>query len=121
MKLRLLDNSIRLRLNKEDIDQLYNNGEVWTTSQLGKTSFVYGVKSIERGEISAEMDGNRLQFLLNVDQIKEWVDTSTVGFSAVQKNEDGSSLKLLIEKDFKCLTDRNEDESKNFENPNSTC
>ncbi|MBB3698056.1 hypothetical protein KMW28_07650 [Flammeovirga yaeyamensis] len=121
MKLRLLDNSIRLRLNKEDIDELYREGEVYTTSQLGATSFVYGVKSIERGEMSAEMQGNKLQFLLTVDQIKEWVDTSTVGFSSVQENADGSSLKLLIEKDFKCLTDRDEDESKNFENPNSTC
>ncbi|NLR90676.1 MULTISPECIES: DUF7009 family protein [Flammeovirga] len=121
MKLRLLDNSIRLRLNKEDIDELYREGEVWTTSQLGKTSFIYGVKSIERGEMHAEMDGNRLQFLLNVDQVKEWVDTNTVGFSSVQKNDDNSELKLLIEKDFKCLTTRDEDESKNFENPNSTC
>ncbi|NME72491.1 DUF7009 family protein [Flammeovirga aprica] len=121
MKLRLLDNSIRLRLNKVDLDTLYNDGEVWTVSQLGKTTFSYGVRSVEQGEMSVEMEDNRLQFRLNVDQIKEWHSSNKVGYSSVQENEDGSSLKLLIEKDFKCLTDRDEDESNNFENPNSTC
>lgn len=121
MKLRLLDNSIRIRLNKVDLDTLYNDGEVYTISQLGNTTFGYGVKSIEKGEMHVKMENNQLQFRLNVDQIKEWHATSKVGFSEVQQNEDGSTLKLLIEKDFKCLTDRNEDESRNFENPNSTC
>lgn len=121
MKLRLLNNSIRIRLNKIDLDKLHNDGEVWTVSQLGNTSFSYGVKSIERGEMKVEMENNRLQFCLNVDQINKWHSTSEVGYSSIQENEDGSTLKLLIEKDFKCLTDRNEDESRNFENPNSTC
>ncbi|AZQ62606.1 hypothetical protein EI427_10260 [Flammeovirga pectinis] len=121
MKLRLKDNSIRLRLNVNDLNTLNNDGEVWEVSQLGKTTFTYGVKSIEKGEMSAEMEDNRLKFCLTVDQIEDWVKTSRVGYSSVQNNEDGSELKLLIEKDFKCLTDREEDESSNFENPNKTC
>ena len=64
--------------------------------------------------MSVEMESNRLQFCLNVDQINEWHLSSRVGYSSIQENEDGSTLKLLIEKDFKCLTDRDEDESNNF-------
>ena len=48
----------------------------------------------------------------------EWATTDQVGIEKTIFVAEGSDLAILIEKDFKCLTDRpHEDESDLFENP----
>ena len=49
---------------------------------------------------------------------QEWFTPTQVGIETQLLLEDGNFLKILLEKDFKCLTDRpEEDESDAFPNP----
>ena len=48
----------------------------------------------------------------------QWADSEQVSIEAVQTIDDGSELKILVEKDFACLTPREgEDESDLFPHP----
>ncbi len=47
-----------------------------------------------------------------------WATTNQVSIRGEQQLEDGSTLGILVEKDFQCLTEReDEDESDMFPNP----
>ncbi len=48
---------------------------------------------------------------------KSWYESDRVGFNQHLKNPDGSSLYLLVEKDFVCLDETVEDQSDNYPNP----
>ena len=51
--------------------------------------------------------------------VKEWVKTDLEGFDAIMDNGTEEGLYVLVEKDWQCLTPRDEDESDLFPNPNA--
>ena len=51
----------------------------------------------------------------------EWCNSNEVGIYANQDVGSGKSLKILLEKDFKCLDDTLEDQSEMFPNPKEKC
>ena len=59
---------------------------------------------------------------IEIDQktVNDWVNTDQVGFEGSFPLENGDKLSILVEKDFKCLTERIEDESDLFPNPNES-
>ena len=121
MKLRLRNNSIRLRLDQEDVKNFIENKKVTEKIyfQPNMPALSYSISWERYAEkVSAEFVGQDI--LINVpDKIaKKWVQDSEVGFEADQQIDGNQSLQILIEKDFKCLTKRpGEDESKSFPNP----
>ncbi|HEY8916022.1 MAG TPA: hypothetical protein VIM87_06265, partial [Chitinophaga sp.] len=54
---------------------------------------------------------------LPLAQVQQWIKTEQVGIEQEIANPDGSILKIVVEKDFKCLTTRDEDDSQAFDNP----
>ena len=48
----------------------------------------------------------------------EWANSQKISLENNMSIGNGLALKILIEKDFKCLTERGEDESDLFANPN---
>jgi hypothetical protein len=52
------------------------------------------------------------------DHVREWASTGQVGIEAMQQVAGGADLKILVEKDFKCLQPRaDESEADRFPNP----
>ncbi|MEZ4932033.1 MAG: hypothetical protein R2788_07940 [Saprospiraceae bacterium] len=51
----------------------------------------------------------------------DWSRSDEVGLEDDMPLGDGNALHILVEKDFKCLTERSEDESDLFPNPNENC
>jgi hypothetical protein len=47
----------------------------------------------------------------------DWYDSNQVGFERDMEVAPGVILKLLLEKDFACLDDTDEDQSDNYPNP----
>jgi len=124
VKLRLLDDSIRLRLSRSDVLTVDDKGVVEGQTRFpGGASFTYALESVARGEASADFANGRLLVRLPAGDVKSWAhDDDAVSLRAELAVADGGSLKLLVEKDFECLTPREgEDQGDMFPNPDSTC
>lgn len=125
MKLRLKGNSIRLRLDRKDLDALVGLGRVEDALRFGPGSaFVYAVEAGDapRGGPSASFRDGRLTVRMDRRDVDEWAGGDRVGFERVQE-VDGGVVRILIEKDFACL-DRSaghEDDAHAFPNPSDSC
>ncbi|GEP94075.1 DUF7009 family protein [Chitinophaga cymbidii] len=124
MKIRIRGNSIRYRLDKKDIDVLNEHGKVEEHTWIGAHNLHFCIRS--RGNIvqpAIKLEGSGVHLSVPSPVIEKWAGTEEVGFDFDILNPDGSALKILVEKDFKCLTVRDEDDSAAFENPNAgkTC
>jgi hypothetical protein len=122
MKLRILGNSIRLRLTRGEVDRVCA-GE-WVEERTHFAPAPAPALSYRIGP-GANIDEARANFTegtvsveLPADFLSTWASNTTVGTEARQSLEDGQSLRILVEKDFKCLTPReDEDQSDTFANP----
>jgi len=122
MKIRMQGNSIRLRLTQTEVGSLNEKGRVSARVKFGSGALAYSLEKTSTGEMSARFaDGNITVFLPEAKAM-EW---ATTGLTGLEHNADignGENLRIIVEKDFKCLTVRQgEDESDNFENPNGAC
>lgn len=118
MKLRIPGNSLRLRLTRPEIAELLAAGFVEDRLQLGpqaESALVY------RLELSDNVTAPRACFEAHCISIQLpvaagtlWTDSEQVGIYS----EEAWGLKLIIEKDFKCLDPRiDEDDSDAFDHP----
>jgi hypothetical protein len=122
MKLRLLDNSIRMRLTRPEVEAALNNGLVkGQVTFAGKHSFSYVLESSPATvKTDAQISNNQLTVTVPESEIRDWADSDQVTISAEQALDDGTYLKILVEKDFACLAPRDgEDESDMFPHPNA--
>ncbi len=118
MKLRIKGNTVRLRLSMTEVKQLSETGLVTDATHFGNNVFNYEIKADEQVEkLSADFNNNTISFLINSSLAKTWKDDELVGYDAYQTAENGEKLYLLLEKDYKCLDNTNEDQSDNYENP----
>ena len=107
MKLRIRGNSIRLRLTQSEVEAINNIGLVKEKTEFPNgQNFVYSLSVAENlKNISAEFSDGNMQILLPKEIAENWANSEVVGISA-----EVESLKILVEKDFKCLTPRAGDE-----------
>ena len=123
MKLRLLDDSIRLRLSRSEVLAAEDHGTVEGRTRFPDgSSLVFALESTPAAA-SARLSGERLLVSLPAAEIAAWAaDDTAVSLRAELPLADGSELKLLVEKDFQCVTPRgDEDQSDLFPNPESSC
>lgn len=120
MKLRIRDNSVRLRLMRGEVDTLRDDGIVRArTAFPGGGEFVYEVESspaiVNPG---AFLSGSKITVRLPESHVREWADSEQVSIAGEQRHKNGETLDILVEKDFACLAPREgEDESDMFPHP----
>jgi hypothetical protein len=120
VKLRLLDDSIRLRLSRTDVTRADEAGVVEGRTRFPDGSaFVFALESQPSGKAAAAFAGGRVVVRLPAAEISRWAgDDTVVSLETDVDLPDGGRLKLLVEKDFQCLTARpEEDQSDLFFNP----
>lgn len=121
MKIRIKGNSIRLRLTQTEVEIVGAGQVVQETVPFGKgqPTFRYALHADpETDKILATYADHALRIGISPNQVKQWADTDQVGLEENIVWEDGTTLHVLIEKDFQCLHRRPaEDESDNFPNP----
>ncbi len=102
MKLRLRENSIRLRLLRCEIEQLRESGIVSEKIQFNQSqTFTYTLKtSNEIKNISACFKNSEVIVEIPFDAARDWTETNLVGLQNEQKIDETQTLKILIEKDF---------------------
>ena len=114
MKLRIHSNSIRLRLAKDDVASLCQNGSVYSVCHFGDNHLTFGVRNTNGEDMIASFAGNRIIVDVPKSLLKGWEDDDRVGFEAT----DEEGLHILVQKDFQCLVPREgEDQENLYPNP----
>ncbi len=120
MKLRIRDNSIRVRLTRGEVDALRDNGVVSArTGFPGSREFQYCVESSPASVIpGAFFSDNVVTVRLPETTVLAWANSEQVSIAGEQRLDDGEHLMILVEKDFACLAPREgEDEADMFAHP----
>ena len=120
MKLRVRDNSIRLRLTQTEVELARTDGLVrGRVSFAGSNSFDYVLESSPATvKPEAHISNNVLTVRIPETEIVSWSTSDEVSIAASQALDDGAQLDILVEKDFSCLAPREgEDETDMYPNP----
>jgi hypothetical protein len=128
MKIRMSGNSIRLRLSQSEVKAFLEKGEVNDQVRFGPTAdaaLTYCMKRSHAAEIAASFSNNCITVHVPSDLGDTWANSEQeIGMEHIARfaSSENGSLRILVEKDFKCLADRpSEDEHDNFPNPNLSC
>lgn len=104
MKLRLRENSIRLRLLQSEIEQLRRSGTVSEKIQFNpRQTLTYTLKVSDDEEISSRFENAEIVVRIPFDAAREWMTTDLVGLKNKQVVNDNTTLEITLEKDFVCL------------------
>lgn len=122
MKLRIRGDSIRLRLTQSEVKKLAEEGRVEESTRFGPDDrFTYAI-SVGGAELSAKLSTRGIEVTVPGEVARSWATSDSVGIEGARELGDGSSFRILVEKDFACLTTRpHEDDTDAFPNPSSTC
>lgn len=108
MKLRFTPNSVRLRLNRIEVEKLESSGGLSERIEFPGTpltSFVYSLRlgsNTEDG--SVRFQNQEFEVTVFWDRAKAWAHTaSEVGLYYNHELSGGESLRIAIEKDFQCI------------------
>lgn len=124
MKLRILGDSLRLRLSQSEVTQFGDTARVAQSIRFGPGSAMTYVIEHDGGvtEVAASFEGSTVTVRVPSALAQAWVGTDEVSLRADQPLDEGSSLSLLIEKDFKCAIPRpGEEDYDGFEHPTGGC
>ena len=122
MKIRIKENSLRIRLLKSEVDKLEAEGYLEAETSFVNNKLVYALESIEEGnQLTVDFMDNKITMFVPLSLLNGWAQNSVVGFNAQMPLTENGSLFLLLEKDFVCTDATTEDQSDNFLNPNKTC
>jgi len=124
MKLRINGNSLRLRLTQSEVAEFAETGKVADRIEFGGelNRFLSYAVIAESGaeKVSAKFEDGGISVIIPQTIADEWSQTEQTGIRGEQLLPSGKTLRILIEKDFACLTPRpEEDESDNFPHPKS--
>ncbi len=120
MKLRIRDNSIRLRLTRSEVELVRNDGLVrGRVPFAGRNNFDYVLESSPATvKPEAHISNNVLTVRIPEAEIIRWSDSDEVSIAASQILDGGDQLNILVEKDFACLAPREgEDETDMYPHP----
>jgi hypothetical protein len=121
MKIRIKGNTIRLRLTQSEVAALSEQGIVEERVNFAQSTFKYILQGAKDESFSADFIDNTLTVYMPLEIWTQWYKNSEVGYSHTLTYSNGSTLALLIEKDFTCLDNTSEDQSDNYPNPKAVC
>jgi hypothetical protein len=124
MKLRIKGNSLRLRLSQSEVQRIAEHGRVEDIVEFGLQPYqriCYALQSdAQAQDIHATFENSTITVHIPEQAVKTWAHSNQVGLQKDQFLSEEKSLKILIEKDFQCLTARpDEDESDNYPYPDA--
>ena len=112
MKIRIKGNSLRYRLTRTDIDTFIKRGQLQEQANFGGNVLTYAIESSNADELSATFENNTITLYMPFTMAAEWTVTDRVGYE-----NRTPEFYLLVEKDFQCLDNVEEDQSDNYPNP----
>jgi len=119
MKLRIRGNSVRIRLTQTEMVQIVDEGFAQDSIDFGPGARLnYQVEVVPEGAVGARFDGDSVRVILPRAIVQRWQRPEEVSIHGEQALPDDRTLKILVEKDFECLSPRpDEDDGELFPNP----
>lgn len=118
MKLRMRHNSVRLRLSQNEVKQISEQWRVEEQIDFGTGSLIYAlVASTEATQLQATWDAGTLTIEAPQGEIEQWAKSNQVGLETSQPIGEGKTLRLLVEKDFRCVDERPVEDADTFPHP----
>ena len=99
MKIRIQNNSLRIRLNEREVAEL-NNGHQFNS----KTSFPTGelIFNLAAGSgNSAELNGSSVSIIVAQSTVEQWATTNEITIAMEFPLSNEKNLSILVEKDIK--------------------
>ena len=122
MKIRIRDNSVRLRLTRGEVEAVRQKGVVsCSTCFPGGREFGYILESSpDIAEMTACFRNDAISVRLPEVTALAWAGSGNVSIRGEAALDGGTALQILVEKDFTCLNSRDgEDESDMYQNPDA--
>jgi hypothetical protein len=119
MKLRIRGNSVRIRLTRSEVARLGQGFAVEQTTQFSRDSVLRSSIEPSAGAQTptAEFESAGVSVKLPQQQVRQWAYSDEVTIEAQQRVAPGTSLQILVEKDFECIHSKREGDSDAFPNP----
>lgn len=119
MKIRILGNSIRLRLTQTEVQLLAQSEKVSESTRFGPDNFFgYELVLTTEAEIKVNFQQGKISVALPETIGRAWANGAAISLRENISTGTNSQLSVLIEKDFKCKTERvGENEDDMFPNP----
>ncbi len=120
MKIRILDDSIRLRLDRDEVERIGRGESVDCRTRFPHSaSFAYGLE-VAGERTSATFTGQGIVVNVPEAAAREWASNESDVSIRGEVPLDEGDLRILVEKDFECLEPREgESQSNRFVNPKS--
>lgn len=121
MKLRLQDDSVRLRLTRPEVAAIGRGEAVRASATFPNGEvFSYALVVTAGREVTARFEDDCVEVAVPRAIAAHWADGEEVGITAEQPSTHGA-FRILIEKDFTCLHPRaGESQAESFPNPRAT-
>jgi hypothetical protein len=104
MKLRIHKNTLRIRLDEDDLKRLLETGSVTEELRFGDGEVPCLIYSVETRDgttgASAELEGGRIRVFIPPETARNLADETEVAVEARLTGAGSSDLELLVEKDF---------------------
>ena len=121
VKVRLRDNSIRLRLTRTEVSTLAAGRPVENATPFGPAAgqtLTFRIKPDNADALTISQQGLCIEFSVPIRMISGWAEAETVGFEEHLTLTPERLLHLFVEKDFACLVPRKGgDDIDTFVNP----
>lgn len=121
MKLRIKDNTLRLRVSRSDVTRLLAAGRIDATIHFASapdSKLTYGLEHRANAALSTlEYKPTEVVIVIPSTQAHAWANSDQVGIYGVYSLGQGEQLELIVEKDFACLDLSDADNEDTYPNP----
>ena len=115
MKLRIRGDSLRLRLSQSEVATFAERGALEDATTFGPSAKLSYAMAFG-DSLGATLTGARILVTVPAAAARAWATNEEVGLEATQSTGEGT-LKILVEKDFACLTPRGSEDADAFPHP----
>ena len=113
MKLRLFNDSLRLRLSQSEVAQFEQNGRVESVVSFPPDgALTYSIEAADVARLAARLNAGRVSVLVPKAMAQAWISTDQTAMESST-----STPRILIEKDFQCLHRSTEEDADSYPNP----
>ena len=115
MKLRIQGNSLRLRLTQKEVAELHDRSLVESSIEFAPLrTLVYLLEGSSQAKaVTANFDGQSIRVMVPMRVMTEWIESDQVSIESLSQ----AGMRLLIEKDFQCLHQSDEQDPDAYPNP----
>lgn len=125
MKIRMMGNSVRLRVGRAELARFLADGRIEETVRFAaspEAGFTYALEVSAPGSTAATVRyaPRHLAVQITPEQVDHWRKEDEVGVYTEVDIGAGQALEIAIEKDFACVHGSESENADSFPNPNLT-